>query len=213
MSSCLQTLCRKTILGFFWSKGWRIDIADYGTILRSGFGRNPDEATKTYVLGLFSKGFDSADDNCTALHLAIEKGNLDAAKALLEFGANANATDRSGLTPLHYAAMLDNRQLCELLIEHGANLKVKDADGRMPLDFARLNDCDFAQRYLANRQLGTLLDIHKPKLCHFSIIWFILSEINLILYSIDFRINFVLASVKSCGFCCWPINSFITYLL
>jgi ankyrin repeat protein len=153
--SLLTSFARKT-------KGGRIDVANFGTVLRSGFGRDPDSRTKEHVSSLFNTNFDSADDNCTALHLAVEKLNVDAVEALLEYGANVNIPDSSGLTPLHYAAMLDSRQLCQLLLQYGADLEVKDTEGHTPLDVARLNDCDATARYLTGRRLGTNL-IYVPQ--------------------------------------------------
>ncbi len=63
----------------------------------------------------------------TALICAVEKGHLQAARALLRLGANVNAIGRFGKTPLHYAAAgtADSRLVREL-INRGADIHALD---------------------------------------------------------------------------------------
>jgi len=80
----------------------------------------------------------------TPLHLAAAAMRTEAAKLLLESGANANAENRRGATPLHYAC--DPRpnsggtwdpakqgELIELLVKHGAKLEQADRGGASAL--------------------------------------------------------------------------------
>ncbi len=57
----------------------------------------------------------------TALHHAAEVGNLAAARALLDAGADPNTTAASGVTPLAVAAHAGHAACVELLLERGAD--------------------------------------------------------------------------------------------
>jgi len=61
---------------------------------------------------------------------------IDAAKTLLDAGADVNATRPTGETALHLAAQAGNVAMIQLLAEHGAKLDAKTMDGLTPLDFA-----------------------------------------------------------------------------
>jgi ankyrin repeat protein len=72
-----------------------------------------------------------AYDGWTPLHLASFFGHLDAARALLDAGADVNAVSRNGLanTPLHAAAAGRHADVALLLIEWGASGTALDAGG------------------------------------------------------------------------------------
>ncbi len=62
--------------------------------------------------------FDVRDDqNRTPLHDAVERGRVQAARFLLEYGADVNARDKSGKTPSKYTMQ---QEILELLSEFGA---------------------------------------------------------------------------------------------
>jgi tetratricopeptide (TPR) repeat protein len=69
----------------------------------------------------------------TPLFSALKNGDLAAARALIEQGADVQAADSEGKTPLHYAAFLGVRDIVELLIHHGADVNSRDRDGLTPL--------------------------------------------------------------------------------
>jgi len=58
----------------------------------------------------------------TPLHKAALKGNVDAARNLLEQGANVDETNSDGITPLRLAAEKGHAEVAQLLLEHGANV-------------------------------------------------------------------------------------------
>lgn len=60
----------------------------------------------------------------TALHLAIQNGDEQIIKLLLDKGANVNAVDNNGRTPLHEAVVQANEPIVQLLLENGANIPV-----------------------------------------------------------------------------------------
>jgi ankyrin repeat protein len=72
----------------------------------------------------------------TALVYAARTGNIDAARALLEGGADVNQTSRYGWSPLLAATQNSNYQMAKFLIEHGANVNLANKGGWTPLYLA-----------------------------------------------------------------------------
>lgn len=57
---------------------------------------------------------------CTALHMAARRGNMEVAEALVECGADINARDKAGDTPLQRAKNCRQTAVASLLISRGA---------------------------------------------------------------------------------------------
>lgn len=76
--------------------------------------------------------------NATPLILAVGNGHLEAARVLLEAGANVNHAASEGYTPLILAAMLGDIPMIRLLAERGAHLDARTQLGDQPL-LAALN--------------------------------------------------------------------------
>ncbi|RME89233.1 MAG: ankyrin repeat domain-containing protein, partial [Anaerolineae bacterium] len=72
----------------------------------------------------------------TPLHAAVEGKQLEAARILLDHGADPNARRADGATPLHLAAQTGQTEMIILLLYNGADLKIKDDNGKTPLDWA-----------------------------------------------------------------------------
>src|SRR5439155_17304000 len=66
-------------------------------------------------------------------HTLKESRALEAAKLVVEMGANVNAADDSGITALHYAAFSRLDSVVQFLVEKGASLDVKNKFGETPL--------------------------------------------------------------------------------
>lgn len=81
------------------------------------------------------------EEGQTALHVAIQKGYLDIAKALLENRANinslANDPSYSKMTPLHYAALTGSISATRLLLAWGAKTDLKNGYAQTPAIIAR----------------------------------------------------------------------------
>lgn len=61
---------------------------------------------------------------------------MDAAKYLMQLGADVNAADARGYTPLHGAAYLGNHELIAYLMDHGADIKAVAKDKNTVADMA-----------------------------------------------------------------------------
>jgi ankyrin repeat protein len=62
------------------------------------------------------------DDRQPALHLAVQEGQIEIFKLLLDHGADVNSSGYHGGTPLHIAASIGNLPLTELCLIRGANV-------------------------------------------------------------------------------------------
>lgn len=95
----------------------------------------------------------AGDDPCTvtALFLAALRGHLEAARSLLDAGAEPSAAaDPSGLTPLHVAAARGDGALAGELVRAGADRGARDADqGATPADWAALRGHEELARQLS----------------------------------------------------------------
>jgi ankyrin repeat protein len=63
-----------------------------------------------------------------ALVEAIENGNVDVVKRLIEEGVNVNLS-RNGVTPLMLAASKGHAEIAEVVLQAGVNINAKDDDG------------------------------------------------------------------------------------
>jgi RNA polymerase sigma factor (sigma-70 family) len=80
--------------------------------------------------------------NVTPLHAALFGRRIEAAKVLVEAGADVTARrggrgwPRAGWTALHYAAANGFAELVEPLLDHGADIGALDDEGKTPLRVA-----------------------------------------------------------------------------
>ena len=94
-----------------------------------------------------------ASDDFTALHLAAFFGQPEPVKALIEAGANVNATATNSFVdrvqPLHSAAATRNHESSRLLLDAGADVNAQQGDGFTPLmAAAQAGDLELTRIYL-----------------------------------------------------------------
>jgi uncharacterized protein len=93
-----------------------------------------------------------SDDGWTPLHLAAFFGKEDAARALLDKGAQVDARSTNAMqnTPLHAAAAGKHAALVKLLIDHGANVNARQHGGWTAMHAAaQTGDIEMAQALVA----------------------------------------------------------------
>lgn len=81
------------------------------------------------------------------LCLAISKGDLNAIKKLIEYGADVNEKS-NGMTPLMFAARYNKVEIMKFLVTKGGKIKVKDSKGFTALKHAELSNAFDAIQYL-----------------------------------------------------------------
>jgi ankyrin repeat protein len=101
------------------------------------------------------------DDGFQPLPLACFYGHVEAARLLLERGADPNTLARNEhIQPnaLHAASAAENKdeetrfELCKLLLEHGADPSIpQGGNGSRAIDSARLNGDERLERLLSER--------------------------------------------------------------
>lgn len=95
---------------------------------------------------------DKAYDGITPLHAAIETGNIEIVRYLLEHGAKTNIRDFQKRTPLMMMDGDATPELFDLLVQYGAKLNLIDKEKNNVLHHAAVNgvDADLVKRIALN---------------------------------------------------------------
>lgn len=76
------------------------------------------------------------DNYKIALHYAVEKGNFEICKKLIEKGSHISEHDAMKFTPLHYSIMNGKSEIASLLIKSGADISNRGQSSITPLHMA-----------------------------------------------------------------------------
>ena len=150
-------LVKKHLLGLFLkrTKGGSLDLADFGDVLGSGWGKDPPEGTRDKILEEGDFKFKEIP-GVTVLHIASKKNNEpEIIDLLVKSGANVNAQDAEGFTPLHMAAIHGNLKTVKKLVDLKADVNIITTDGKDAAELAHLNEELEIEEYLASKMASS----------------------------------------------------------
>ena len=144
-------LVKKHLLGLFLKRtnGGSLDGADFGAVLRSGWGKDPPEGTIDQML----EECDFKEiPSVTVLHIASKENNEpEIIDLLVKSGANVNAQDAEGFTPLHMATIHGNLKIVKKLVDLDADVNIITTDGKNAAELAHLNEEMEIEEYLESK--------------------------------------------------------------
>lgn len=114
---------------------------------------------RTTVVRKFKDKFISQDDEfeCSPLHYAVYRNNVEAAIILLDHGADIDDQDHEGQTPLHLAALTGSVEIFKLFLEKNADVLKTENDGTTVLQLAVSEGHQkLAQEILSSFESGAL---------------------------------------------------------
>ena len=148
-------LVKKHLLGLFLKRtnGGSLDGADFGAVLRSGWGKDPPEGTIDQML----EECDFKEIlSVTVLHIASKENNEpEIIDLLVKSGANVNAQDAEGFTPLHMAAIHGNLKIVKKLVDLEADVNIVTTDGKNAAELAHLNEELEIEEYLESKMASS----------------------------------------------------------
>ena len=137
----------KALLPLFLRRtnGGSLDVADFGLVLKSGWGKDPPENVRKNINEMGATFLDTQSQ--TVLHVASKSASLEIVDLLVKHKADINANDADGFTPLHLAAMYGNIQVVKKLVELDADVNLK-VGGKDAADLAQMNEETEIEEYL-----------------------------------------------------------------
>ena len=142
-------LVDKHVLGLFLkkTKGGSLNVKDFGTVLRGGWGQDPSAGTIDQILKEKSAMFEEIPGE-SLFHVACRNNDIVAIDLLVKHGVwNLNPRDAEGFTPLHIAAIHGNMQAVEKLVDLGADASQAEAVA----DLAQINEEHDIESFLRSK--------------------------------------------------------------
>ena len=164
-------MVERSLLGLFLKRvnGGSLDVADFGTVLKSGWGENPPESTKEELDSEAYFLYNEVQGK-TLLHRVCENNDIQLVELLLvEHGADINCRDAEGFTPLHIAAIRGQIEVVKKLVELGADDNLTTLDGKDAAYLAELNEETEIEEFLKSNErrvgvmAGALQEIAKER--------------------------------------------------
>lgn len=90
------------------------------------------------------------------LHIAIQQGDVNKVRTMLQNGEDVNRRDRMGNTALGLAAFYDHQEIARMLSEYGANIDGTDKHNNTPLIICAIKGHYKLARYLIEQ--GAYID-------------------------------------------------------
>ena len=146
-------LVKKHLLGLYrkQTNGGSLDVADFGDVLGSGWGKDPAEGTGEKILKECDFKFKEIP-GVTVLHIASKQNNEpEIIDLLVKYGANVNAQDAEGFTPLHMAAIHGNLKIVKKLVDLEADVNIITTDRKNATELAHLNKELEVEEYLDSK--------------------------------------------------------------
>ncbi|XP_022805983.1 ankyrin repeat and protein kinase domain-containing protein 1-like [Stylophora pistillata] len=112
-----------------------LDVADFGKVLKSGWGKDPPESLRKEIREIAITFHDI--HSLTVLHFASKNGSSEIVELLEKHNADINGCDEDGFTPLHLAAIHGKVQVVKKLIELNADVNLK-VGGKDSIDLAHI---------------------------------------------------------------------------
>ena len=112
-------------------------VVEYTTELNKAVANDDVEKVRELIVqGHNVNGKDEGYDKITPLFIAVENGNVEIARMLLEFGAKINQRDSERQTPLMRLDDDSNTEMVGLLLQYGAKIDAEDKEGNTALILA-----------------------------------------------------------------------------
>ena len=163
-------MVEKSLLGLFLKRtnGGSLDVGDFGTVVKSGWGENPPESTKEEICNEATALYNEVQGK-TLLHRVCENNNIQLVELLVEHGVDINCRDAEGFTPLHVAAIRGQIEVVKKLVELGADDNLTTLDGKDAAYLAELNEETEIEEFLKSNErrvgvmVGALQEIAKER--------------------------------------------------
>ena len=157
----------------------------YNMIHKAATGNKPSALiyfNKKYNMSLD----DTAENQMTALHLAIRNCMENSVIYLLNLGINVNSKDKEGNTALHYAVRMNQIRIIKKLIQRGADVNITNFRKKTPLMLDKNNTPQIQEIFRKKGVCEKLFfkpDISKKTLCsNKNMILFIVLHLIIILF-------------------------------